>query len=178
MTAEATIALRLGAVDQLIDLHDVSPFRDGDPLRPEAADYIMRHARRLPRNVPIRISVSLPGGPASAEASRIAPAIAAHFTERVAAEDKVMAEHMADSTRATLLGLLVLGACLLASAQLYATLYDFAFIRLLRESLGILGWVAIWKPIEMLVHERLPIARRRALYRRLATAECRIGATA
>lgn len=134
MTADATSALRLGAVDQLIDLHDGSPFRDGAPLRPEAADCIMRHARRLPRNVPIRISVSLPGGPASAEASRIAPAIAAHFTERVAAEDKVMAEPMADSTRATL--------------------------------------------VEMLVHERLPIARRRALYRRLATAECRIGATA
>ena len=128
MTADATIALRLGAVDQLIDLHD------GAPLRPEAADYLMRHARRLPRNGPIRISVSLPGGPASAEASRIAPAIAAHCTEGVAAEDKVMAEPMADSTRATLLGLLV--------------------------------------------HERLPIARRRALYRRLATAECRIGATA
>jgi hypothetical protein len=71
--------------------------------------------------------------------------------------------------------LAVFVTCLAVAWRLYATLADYAFARIVRESFVILGWVAIWKPIELLVHERLPIARRR-LYRRLAEAEVTVRA--
>jgi hypothetical protein len=74
------------------------------------------------------------------------------------------------------MGLVVFIACLAVAWRLYATLADYAFARIVRESFVILGWVAMWKPIELLVHERLPIARRRRLYRSLAEAEVMVRA--
>jgi len=44
----------------------------------------------------------------------------------------------------------------------------------LRESIGILGWVAMWKPVEMLLHDRRAIIRRLGMLRRLAAAEVRL----
>jgi hypothetical protein len=42
--------------------------------------------------------------------------------------------------------------------------------RVIEESLIIFGWVANWRPIEILLYEWWPIARRRNLYRWLARA--------
>ena len=39
------------------------------------------------------------------------------------------------------------------------------------EGLIILGWVALWRPMEIFLYEWWPILRERNLYRHLATAE-------
>jgi hypothetical protein len=169
------IAIALADPGQMIETQAVSPFRDGDLLRPEAADYLLRRTRMLPRNVPVRIAITLPADALGApEAARIAPAIAAHFAALARTEDKAMADHMADAWRAATIGLVVFGFALAIAWRLYARLEDYAFARIVRESFVILGWVAMWKPVEMLVHERLPIARRRRLYRRIASADITI----
>lgn len=41
----------------------------------------------------------------------------------------------------------------------------------LREWLVIVGWVALWRPLDTLLYEWRPIRRRERLLRRLATAE-------
>jgi hypothetical protein len=43
--------------------------------------------------------------------------------------------------------------------------------RFAEESLIILGWVAFWRPIQIVLSDWWPLARRRVLYRRLAAAE-------
>ena len=40
----------------------------------------------------------------------------------------------------------------------------------MQESFLILGWVANWRPLEILLYDWWPIARRRDLYRRLSAA--------
>ncbi|MGG5819913.1 hypothetical protein [Falsiroseomonas sp. HW251] len=166
-----SIAIDLSDPAEMIETRAVSPFRDGDLLRRDAADYLLRRTRMLPRGAPVRIVISLPAEQAATpEAARIAPAISAHFAALVRTEDKAMADHMADSWRAALLGLIVFGLCLAIAWRLYAHLEAYGFARIVRESFVILGWVAMWKPIEMLVHERLPIVRRRRLFRRIADA--------
>ena len=40
----------------------------------------------------------------------------------------------------------------------------------LRESLLIGGWVAMWRPLEVFLYDWWPLWRRRNLYRRLAAA--------
>jgi hypothetical protein len=42
--------------------------------------------------------------------------------------------------------------------------------RLVQESFVILGWVSMWKPIEIFLYEWLPLARRRRLFLRLSSA--------
>lgn len=165
------IAIALSDPAEMIETRAVSPFRDGDLLRQEAADYLLRRTRMLPRGAPVRIAIALPAeAAASPEAARIGPAIAAHFAALARTEDKAMADHMADAWRAALIGLVVFGLCLAVAWRLYDRLDGYGFARIVRESFVILGWVAMWKPVEMLVHERLPIARRRRLYRRIADA--------
>ncbi len=48
--------------------------------------------------------------------------------------------------------------------------------RFVQESFVIVGWVALWKPAEILLYDWLPIARKRALFRRLAAAPVRVAA--
>jgi hypothetical protein len=169
-----TIELDLATPEQLLEPGAPSPFRDGDPLRPEAADWLLRTARGLPGRFPIRIVARVPAGP---DTDRIAPAIRAHFASRARSTEKAMADHMADGWRAAGIGLFVFVACLAVAWRLYASLADYPFARIVRESFVILGWVAMWKPVELLLHERLPIARRRRLYRRLARAEIEVVTT-
>ena len=172
-----TIELRLASASQMLDADDASPFRDGDQLRQEAADWLLRQARALPAGAPIRILARLPAEEAAGrDAARIGPAIQGHFARRAQSEEKAMADHMADAWQAAALGLAVFTICLAIAWRLYATLADYAFARIVRESFVILGWVAMWKPIELLLHERLPIARRRRLYRRLAAADIAVQA--
>lgn len=171
-TPSDPIEIALDDPSAMIETQAVSPFRDGDLLRPEAAAYLLRRVRMLPRHAPVRVTITLPAEVIAApQAGRIAPAIAAHFAALARTEDKAMADHMADAWRAAALGLVVFGVCLAVAWRLYAHLEAYGFARIVRESFVILGWVAMWKPIEMLVHERLPIARRRRLYLRIATAD-------
>ncbi len=172
--APGTIELILASPEQLLEPGDPSPFRDGDPLRQDAADWLLRKARELPSRAPVRIVARLPAG---TDTARIAPAIRAHFATRARAAEKAMADHMADAWRAAGIGLAVFVACLAVAWRLYAGLADYPFARIVRESFVILGWVAMWKPVELLLHERLPIARRRRLYRRLAQAEIKVETT-
>jgi len=66
-----------------------------------------------------------------------------------------------------LIGLVFLTACLALRRALIAhdLLADQAIVD---EGLVILGWVAMWRPIEVLLYEWWPLVRRRTLLRRLA----------
>ena len=45
------------------------------------------------------------------------------------------------------------------------------------EGLLILGWVALWRPMEIFLYDWWPIARQRNLFRRLAAAEIVVRST-
>jgi hypothetical protein len=64
-------------------------------------------------------------------------------------------------------------------SQLFNTLDPFPFREphpkragaLVPESLVIVGWVVLWRPVEMCLYDWLPVVRRRRLYRRLAESQ-------
>ena len=45
------------------------------------------------------------------------------------------------------------------------------FLKILRESLTIGGWVAMWRPMQIFLYEWWPLARRGRIYRNLSHAE-------
>jgi hypothetical protein len=49
--------------------------------------------------------------------------------------------------------------------------YQGPFAQLMQESLVIIGWVVIWRPIEIFLYDWIPLVRRRKLYRRLAASK-------
>jgi hypothetical protein len=49
--------------------------------------------------------------------------------------------------------------------------------RYFSEGIIIIGWVANWRPLEILLYDWWPITRRRRLYHRLATAHVEVQST-
>jgi hypothetical protein len=81
---------------------------------------------------------------------------------------------MGDARKRLALGLAIFFACMTAAWWIATEWPERPATRVLRESIGILGWVAMWKPFEMLLHDRRPLARRLELLRRIAAASVRV----
>jgi hypothetical protein len=60
--------------------------------------------------------------------------------------------------------------CLLGADILGAAFANNTFLRLLKESLLIGGWVAMWRPMQIFLYEWWPIIRKGRIYRNLARA--------
>lgn len=161
------IEIRLASVRQLFHTLDPTPFREGD-LAAEAEDYILAWARDLPREAPIRIVVHLP---AEAEAPDLQAAIRSFFAARAEGETRALRDLFRDGSRALLIALAVLWGCLFLAWQIGRRAEGGLLPEMARESLTILGWVAMWRPAQTFLYDWLPITRRRRLFRRLARAE-------
>lgn len=168
--AEATIELRLGRVAQLFNSFDPAPFRERD-LDKDAKQHIVAYAREIPAGQALKIVVHLPRSEMeSPRAAEIEPAIRNHFDNEIKAENSALRELTHDGRRALAVGLFILAASL-ACIYLVSTYVPFPNLaRLAEDSLIILGWVGVWGPLEILVYDRVPLIRRRRLYRRLASA--------
>jgi hypothetical protein len=173
-TLEATIELRLSALAQLFNSLDPSPFHERD-LDDDAEAYIVGWARELPRDSPFRIVLHLPEREARTALERdVAASLVHYFAERAAVLDRDLKDLFRIGRRNLSISVPLLIACLAASHFIRLHHDGSAIGIILQESLIIVGWVANWRPIETFLYDWWPIARRRDLYRRLATATVEI----
>ena len=166
--------LELADAGQLVELHAAWPSYRGC-LRPAAEAAIIDWARRQPKDEPLGILVRLPpSAMEEAERIRLPEAVTARF-QRLAEEQAYTAkEFLADARISAAIGFAIAAASLLTVWTLYSSYQGSMTARAIRDTLSILGWIAAWKPLEMLVHERRPILRRLRLLRRLAQARVRV----
>jgi len=171
MAELSIIELQVEKIGQLFDTLDPTPFRERD-LDREAEEYIVGWARELPRKTTIRIIIHMPVSEVTKEQTQLlGQAVNRYFGYRADMLTTELKEVLRVGRYSLCVGLVVLTACVI-SARLIAQLSSSGeFTALLREGLIILGWVANWRPIEIILYDRWPIIRRRNLYRRLAGAE-------
>lgn len=169
--AGQSIEIRVERVSQLFNMLDPFPFRERD-LDADAEAFIVGWARELPRHAPLRIVVHLPAAEADTPEGRGLPeALTHYFGDQADALSGELKELFRIGRLSLAIGGVVLALCL-ALARLIAewtgreTLAGFA-----AEGLLILGWVALWRPMEIFLYDWWPIWRRRRLFRRLARAE-------
>ena len=94
-----------------------------------------------------------------------------HFASSANAKSRKIRELFRTGRGAGLIGFATLATCLFLAWHVTENLPARPITRILQESFVILGWVSIWKPLEMFLYEWLPPDRRRRLFRRLAAAE-------
>ena len=166
---ETQIELRVDRLEALFDVFDPMPAPSRD-LAPQAEDFIVGWARELPAETDLRIIVHTTAEEAkTATAAQTAPAFQRHFGYRAARVGGDIAELLRIGRVSLLIGLGVLAVCFVVGRLLAVTLpADLA--RFGQESVLILGWVANWRPIDIFLYDWWPLARRRALLRRLAAA--------
>ena len=165
------IELRVEDVAQLFHTLDPFPFREKD-LDREAEEYIVSWARELPRDQQIRIVVHYPDNePQSMAARELSEAFRRYFSYRGGVLQREFNELFRIGRRSLAIGVTILIVCLLSAHFAAGYLIESPFRRLVEESFLILGWVANWRPLEIFLYDWWPLARRRALYRRLSEAE-------
>ena len=170
----AEIDLKIQRTAQLFDGRDPAPFRERD-LDEDAVDYLVAAAEEIGSRVPLRVVVwiaepAVDSTAAEPASEMIRGAMASHFgwaLERLARDVRL---HFRRAQLALLLGLGVL-SLFLTLAQLTLRLPDGALRQVLREGLVIIGWVAMWRPIELLLYDWWPQLHQRRQLRRLQEAE-------
>ncbi len=160
------IEVRLRELAQLFNSMDPSPFNERD-LDGDAEEFIISWARELPVGSAIELTVQLAVAPPPARATALEGAVRHFFTERALIKHLEFRQLMRRGRQSLLIGLLFLAGCFalsqLASAFGHGTAAD-----VVKESLTIVGWVAMWRPLEIYLYDWWPLRDEWRLLERLA----------
>lgn len=164
------IEIRVERVSQLFNMLDPFPFRERD-LDPAAEAFIVEWARELPRGSQMRILIHLPPSEAAtAEAQGLPDALRHYFRGREATFAAELKELFRIGRLSLAIGGVVLAACIALAGLIGEGKYSRTLAGFAAEGLIILGWVALWRPMEIFLYDWWPIARQRNFFRRLAAA--------
>jgi hypothetical protein len=167
----ATIEVRVRELGQIFNSLDPSPFTERD-LDDDAEAYIVGWAREVDRQGPFRIVVHLPESEAAKGRERgLDSAIGNYFAYRAGMLERDLSDLFRVGRRSLAMGMAVLAVCIGLSQIVRAALPELALGQLLAEGIMIFGWVANWRPAEILLYDVWAVRRRVDLYRRLADAE-------
>jgi len=168
---EGRIDLHVTDILQLFDMMDPYPFRERD-LSDRVDEHIYDEATDIPKNVPITIVVHIPAAAVESEAAQgLNAAFAGFFTGQADRASRELSQLLRLGRQALMIGLLVLAACVVVGQVLYNLLSGTTHLAsIIMEGFMILGWVANWRPLEIFLYDWWPIAQKRNLYRRLASA--------
>ena len=163
------IELRLHSLRQLFESMDPSPFLEQD-LDEEAEAYLLAAAREHPLDEPLAIVLHVPDRPDEAELrAGVQQSISNYFGYRGEAARRALREHLRTARASLAIGLAFLGACT-AARELLLGLAEHPLVEFLAEGLLIVGWVAMWRPLELALYDWWPLLRRRRLFDKLAAA--------
>ena len=150
---------------QLFNSLDPSPFRERD-LDAEAAAWLVDAIRELHGHRHVKIVVYLPGEADERTHMAVTDAIHNYFHYREIAARFNLRQVFRLGRISLLVGLVFLAVCTMLWR--FAFTGDAAVDRILGEGFLIIGWVAMWKPLEVLLYDWWPILRDIRLYRRIA----------
>jgi len=162
---------------QLFDFRDPAPFRERD-LDDDAADYLLAAAAEIPRAQPLAIVVTISDEPEPRLAPEvIAEAVRAHFSYQRDHLQRRLREHLRRGQLFLAVGFSMLVA-FLSLSQLALALSPGPVREILREGLMITGWVALWRPIEVLLYDWWPLVDDRRRLARIIDATVSVRYTA
>ena len=160
------IELVLHDMSQLFNSMDPSPFLDKD-LDQDAEEFIVNWAREYPLHQPVTLTIHLEHLPAPDQAAMLADAVHNFFAYRANLSRLEFRRLMLEGRTSLFIGLGFLAVCFVISNLLLASAVG-KWTGFIRESLTILGWVAMWRPIQIYLHDWWPVRRRTRTYLKLS----------
>ena len=155
---------------QLLNINELlrqpfSPYRKRT-LKNDAEEFIVEEAEALPDKGAINMKIHL----ALSEVQHkddIALAIHRHFCYRREQSQKKFKTTLQYGRRILLIALGLLAILFSLTEIALHLLPENRFVLFIRESFIILGWVALWRPLELLLYDWYPIKAKTNLYSRL-----------
>src|SRR5262245_12365091 len=166
------IEISLAQVAQLFNSFDPSPFHEKD-LDDEAERYIFTAARELGADKAFKLVIYLPTEAAESTAKTIEPAIRNHFLYKLQTARRELRHELQRGRTSLLIGLGFLAACMVGR-EVALTFVPSALQRILSEGLLIIGWVAMWGPLEVFLYGWWPISGTCRILERLAVLDVEV----
>lgn len=160
------IELNLHEISQLFNSMDPSPFNERDIDR-DAEEFIVSWAHEYKADEPIKLRIHLEQWPDEDPTPAIRDAIHHYFAYRSGINDLEFRRMMKQGRTTLVIGLLFLAACLSAS-KLLLNGEPHEWSSVLRESLTIAGWVAMWRPMQTYLYDWWPLRRQGQIYSKLS----------
>lgn len=162
------LELHLAELRQIFDSMDPAPFRERD-LDPKANEYIVDWARECPSDRPLALVVHLGSQQAAAgDEPLLGDAVREFYRGRAAATRHDLSRLFRTGRISLVIGLAFLALATAVGEALSSLIARESYAGLLRESLVIGGWVALWRPLEIFLYDWWPVRAQARLYDRLA----------
>ena len=163
---EPCIDVRVRSIEQIFDNRDPAPFRERD-LDPDLAEYLVDSSEDLVGHDRIRLVfwVDRPCTP-----SEVEQAFRAHFEGDLERIRRSRRRHRRTGQLALVLAVVIVVA-LVTIAQLVGNAVGGTLGTGLKEGLVISSWVVMWRPVEVLIYDWIPIRHQRKVLAKLLAAK-------
>ena len=145
---------------------DPSPFREKD-LDRDAEEFIINWAQEYSPDDPVTLTIHLEHWPAEDPTTLMTEAVHNFFAYRAKLNRLEFHRLMQQGRTSLFIGLVFLAGCLLVGRVLLGSLTS-TWVGFVRESLTIAGWVAMWRPMTIYLHDWWPVRRRGRIYNKLS----------
>jgi hypothetical protein len=162
------IDFRISKAEQLFDTRDPSPFRDRD-LDDTFVRSLVNSARELERHGPYKLCLIFEGAAKEkSQAKETIDAIHQYFSYEAEFEQNELRAQRNRGFVILILGLVFLALCT-AGAFFVPRAFPGVASQIFAEGLTIIGWVALWEPVSVLLYDWWPQSRKIALYKNLSS---------
>ena len=147
---------------------DPSPFHEKD-LDAEAEEFIVSRLQEFSPHTRVSLVVHINEHPKHEDLQHdVEVAIHNHFLYRAKLKRLELRGLLEQGRTSLVIGLVFLATCLLASELLLLREQSGTLVSLLRESLTIAGWVAMWRPMQIFLYDWWPVLRLGQTYKKLS----------
>jgi hypothetical protein len=150
------IELSLRSARQMFNSMDPAPFHEKD-LAKEAVEYIVESVEELHVSTPMRLRIYLPAEEAATPLANELPGAFRHyFNHRAGMTRRSLHSKLKQGRISLLIGLSFLILCLTLPAALQNILHG-TLLDVIEEGLIIIGWVSMWRPVQIFLYDWWPI---------------------
>ena len=164
---ESPIQVRVATVEHIFNPMDPTPLEERS-LNQEVADWIEEWAEDLEKDEPITLEILVADGRFAGREQAIMNGLHNHFEYREWQADRELRKLLRQGRFSLLIGIFAIAGFNAASRVIGTSANP--VIEVIHDGLSVLGWVSMWKPLEILLYDWWPIRRERRACRRLAEA--------
>lgn len=158
------VDIKLKNLAQIYNSFDPSPFHERD-LDDDAAEYIEEAMTELMGHPHVKMIVHVQDETQTLDRNQLVDAIHHYFSYKARAVNLQLKEKLRFGRTSLIIGLLFLAFCFEISTLLKPNTGTFS--QTLWEGLIIIGWVMLWRPLEIFLYSWWPLLGKIRLYRRL-----------
>lgn len=152
------LELKLNTLTQLFDSRDPAPFLERD-LDDDAVRYILLSAQEQSHEAALSLIIHLKEtGARDYSENEVEEAVRAFFAWEAEMSRRSLRKTLQTARRFFAIGFVTLAVCLMVAELVIPT--DHTLWNIVREGFVISGWVAMWRPIELVLYDWWPLRDR------------------